>query len=79
MLTLFCVYCYRRRFNGCKFFLLKSWFIFQIRAIVNDFAVMLAILTMVLTDFLLGIPTPKLHVPEEFRVGRNLYKKAKTF
>ena len=41
---------------------------FQIRAIVNDFAVMFAILTMVLTDFFLGIPTPKLHVPEEFRV-----------
>lgn len=46
---------------------------------MNDFAVMLAILTMVLTDFLLGIPTPKLNVPEEFRVGRNLYKKSKIF
>jgi hypothetical protein len=37
---------------------------------VNDFAVMLAILTMVLTDFLLGIPTPKLEVPQEFRVRK---------
>lgn len=55
------------------------WFIFQIRAIVNDFAVMLAILTMVLTDFFLGIPTPKLHVPEEFRVSRNLYRKSESF
>ncbi|XP_022327010.2 electroneutral sodium bicarbonate exchanger 1-like isoform X1 [Crassostrea virginica] len=45
----------------------SKFFPTQIRAIVNDFAVMIAILTMVLTDFLLGIPTPKLHVPEEFR------------
>ncbi|XP_062584941.1 sodium bicarbonate cotransporter 3-like isoform X1 [Saccostrea cucullata] len=45
----------------------SKFFPTQIRGIINDFAVMIAIVMMVLIDFLLGIPTPKLHVPQEFR------------
>ena len=42
---------------------------FQIRGIVSDFAVTLAILLMVLLHALVGIRTPTLTVPEEFRVS----------
>lgn len=36
---------------------------------MNDFAVLIAILLMVLIDFLVGVPTPKLHVPDDFAVS----------
>lgn len=39
------------------------------RAIISDFAVFFAILTMVLVDYGLGIPSPKLKVPSVFKVG----------
>lgn len=39
------------------------------RAIISDFAVFFAILTMVLVDYALGIPSPKLKVPSVFKVG----------
>ncbi|XP_076452508.1 sodium-driven chloride bicarbonate exchanger-like isoform X2 [Babylonia areolata] len=37
-----------------------------VRSVVSDFAVLLAILIMVTVDVLVGIPTPKLHVPDSF-------------
>lgn len=43
----------------------------QVRAIISDFAVFITILTMVLVDYALGIPSPKLQVPDKFKV-RNI-------
>ncbi|CAG5122765.1 unnamed protein product, partial [Candidula unifasciata] len=37
-----------------------------IRGIMSDFAVLIAILSMVLLDFMVGIHTPKLNVPQNF-------------
>ena len=42
----------------------------QVRSIISDFAVMIAISAMVLTDFLVGLETPKLNVPSEVRPTR---------
>lgn len=39
------------------------------RAIISDFAVFITILTMVLVDYALGIPSPKLQVPNKFKVS----------
>ena len=36
------------------------------RSIISDFAVMIAIVLMVLIDALIGLKTPKLEVPEKF-------------
>lgn len=41
----------------------------QVRAIISDFAVFFTILTMVLVDYGLGIPSPKLKVPSVFKVS----------
>lgn len=41
----------------------------QVRAIISDFAVFITILTMVLVDYALGIPSPKLQVPSKFKVS----------
>ncbi|XP_059143264.1 sodium bicarbonate cotransporter 3-like isoform X2 [Physella acuta] len=43
-----------------------SFFPTFVRGIMSDFAVLIAILSMVLLDFFMGINTPKLHVPEKF-------------
>lgn len=40
------------------------------RAIISDFAVFITIMSMVLIDYALGIPSPKLQVPNEFKVSR---------
>lgn len=37
---------------------------------VSDFAVFLTIFTMVIVDFLIGVPSPKLQVPSVFKVNR---------
>ena len=39
------------------------------RSIISDFAVMIAIVSMVLTDFLIGLDTPKLLVPDKVSVS----------
>lgn len=41
----------------------------KVRAVISDFAVFITILTMVLTDYALGIPSTKLQVPNEFKVS----------
>lgn len=43
-------------------------FLLQIRSIISDFAVFITILTMVLVDYALGVPSPKLQVPNKFKV-----------
>uniref|UniRef100_UPI00358F38FE electroneutral sodium bicarbonate exchanger 1-like n=1 Tax=Myxine glutinosa TaxID=7769 RepID=UPI00358F38FE len=43
----------------------------KVRAIISDFAVFLTILSMVLLDYLVGIPSPKLKVPSVFKPTRN--------
>ena len=37
---------------------------------MSDFAVLIAIVAMVLADILIGIQTPKLKVPTEFKVSK---------
>ena len=46
-------------------------FLCQVRSMVSDFAVFLTIFTMVIVDFLIGIPSPKLQVPSVFKVNRS--------
>ena len=41
----------------------------QVRSMVSGFAVFLAIFTMVILDFLIGVPSPKLQVPSVFKVS----------
>ncbi|NXL40404.1 S4A8 protein, partial [Glaucidium brasilianum] len=43
----------------------------RVRSTVSDFAVFLTIVIMVLMDFMVGIPTPKLHVPHVFKPTRD--------
>ena len=51
-----------KNFNKTRFFTL------QIRQMVADFAVPIAITVMTLIDNLTGIGTPKLEVPSDFKV-----------
>jgi hypothetical protein len=44
-------------------------FFFQVRLLLSDFAVLIALLLMVLLDYLMAINTPKLMVPDNFRVS----------
>lgn len=39
----------------------------QVRAIISDFAVIIAIFSMSALDYFVGIATPKLEVPHEFK------------
>uniref|UniRef100_A0A663NE00 Anion exchange protein n=1 Tax=Athene cunicularia TaxID=194338 RepID=A0A663NE00_ATHCN len=43
----------------------------RVRSTVSDFAVFLTIVIMVLMDFMVGIPSPKLHVPHMFKPTRD--------
>uniref|UniRef100_A0A3Q2CRB1 Sodium bicarbonate cotransporter 3-like n=1 Tax=Cyprinodon variegatus TaxID=28743 RepID=A0A3Q2CRB1_CYPVA len=52
-----------RCFSLILFLLLRL----QVRATISDFAVFLTIMIMVLLDYLVGIPSPKLHVPDRFQ------------
>ncbi|XP_066543533.1 sodium-driven chloride bicarbonate exchanger isoform X2 [Amia ocellicauda] len=54
-----------------KEFKTSRYFPTKVRAIISDFAVFITILTMVLIDFALGIPSPKLQVPNEFKPTRD--------
>ncbi|KAM6364867.1 electroneutral sodium bicarbonate exchanger 1 isoform 3-T3 [Pluvialis apricaria] len=42
-----------------------------VRSTISDFAVFLTIVVMVLIDFMIGIPSPKLHVPHMFKPTRD--------
>ncbi|XP_040549751.1 electroneutral sodium bicarbonate exchanger 1 isoform X6 [Gallus gallus] len=43
----------------------------SVRSTISDFAVFLTIVIMVVIDFLIGIPSPKLHVPHMFKPTRD--------
>ncbi|XP_063308264.1 sodium bicarbonate cotransporter 3 isoform X2 [Pelobates fuscus] len=49
-----------------KQFKTKHYFPTKVRSTISDFAVFLTILIMVLIDYLVGVPSPKLNVPEKF-------------
>ncbi|XP_061676924.1 sodium bicarbonate cotransporter 3-like isoform X2 [Syngnathoides biaculeatus] len=44
----------------------KKFFPTKVRSIISDFAVFLTIMLMVVLDYLVGIPSPKLSVPDRF-------------
>lgn len=43
-------------------------FSFKVRSTISDFAIFLTIMIMVLLDYLVGVPSPKLRVPDRFQV-----------
>ncbi|XP_063055662.1 sodium bicarbonate cotransporter 3 isoform X4 [Engraulis encrasicolus] len=49
-----------------KQFKTKRYFPTKVRSTISDFAVFLTIMILVLVDYLLGIPSPKLNVPDTF-------------
>ncbi|XP_076869339.1 sodium bicarbonate cotransporter 3 isoform X7 [Brachyhypopomus gauderio] len=49
-----------------KQFKTKHYFPTKVRSTISDFAVFLTIMIMVLVDYLVGIPSPKLNVPATF-------------
>lgn len=51
-----------------KDFKTASFFPAKVRAVISDFAVVIAIFTMTFIDYIAGIATPKLIVPQEFKV-----------
>ncbi|XP_049978378.1 sodium-driven chloride bicarbonate exchanger isoform X3 [Alexandromys fortis] len=54
-----------------KQFKTSRYFPTKVRSIVSDFAVFLTILCMVLIDYAIGIPSPKLKVPSVFKPTRD--------
>ncbi|KAI1291988.1 Sodium-driven chloride bicarbonate exchanger [Halotydeus destructor] len=50
-----------------KDFKMASYFPATVRALISDFAVVIAILSMTFMDILVGLDTPKLMVPREFK------------
>nr|XP_023415781.1 electroneutral sodium bicarbonate exchanger 1 isoform X3 [Cavia porcellus] len=52
-----------------KTFKTSRYFPTKVRSMVSDFAVFLTIFTMVIIDFLIGVPSPKLQVPSVFKKG----------
>ncbi|KAM4579723.1 sodium bicarbonate cotransporter 3 isoform 4-T4 [Odontesthes bonariensis] len=49
-----------------KQFKTKRYFPTKVRSTISDFAVFLTIMIMVLVDYLVGVPSPKLKVPDRF-------------
>ncbi|XP_063042108.1 sodium bicarbonate cotransporter 3-like [Engraulis encrasicolus] len=49
-----------------KQFKAERYFPTKVRSTISDFAVFLTIMIMVLVDYLMGIPSPKLQVPDRF-------------
>ncbi|KAL2080609.1 hypothetical protein ACEWY4_024402 [Coilia grayii] len=49
-----------------KQFKTERYFPTKVRSTISDFAVFLTIMIMVLVDYLIGIPSPKLNVPDRF-------------
>ncbi|TSS35881.1 Sodium-driven chloride bicarbonate exchanger [Bagarius yarrelli] len=54
-----------------KEFKTSRYFPTKVRAIISDFAVFITIVTMVGIDFALGVSSPKLQVPNEFKPTRD--------
>ncbi|XP_008329756.1 sodium bicarbonate cotransporter 3-like isoform X2 [Cynoglossus semilaevis] len=49
-----------------KQFKFQRYFPTKVRSTISDFAVFITIMTMVLVDYLMGVPSPKLNVPDRF-------------
>ncbi|XP_022049894.1 sodium bicarbonate cotransporter 3-like isoform X1 [Acanthochromis polyacanthus] len=54
-----------------KQFKTKRYFPTKVRSTISDFAVFLTIMIMVLVDYLVGVPSPKLMVPDRFEPTSN--------
>uniref|UniRef100_A0A3Q4AKA1 Anion exchange protein n=1 Tax=Mola mola TaxID=94237 RepID=A0A3Q4AKA1_MOLML len=54
-----------------KEFKFSNYFPTKVRSIISDFAVFFTILSMVLIDYALGVPSPKLKVPSVFKPTRD--------
>ncbi|XP_072556886.1 sodium-driven chloride bicarbonate exchanger-like isoform X3 [Paramormyrops kingsleyae] len=54
-----------------KDFKTSRYFPTKVRSIISDFAVFITIATMVLVDYALGVQSPKLQVPNEFKPTRD--------
>uniref|UniRef100_A0A3Q1BM92 Anion exchange protein n=1 Tax=Amphiprion ocellaris TaxID=80972 RepID=A0A3Q1BM92_AMPOC len=54
-----------------KQFKTKRYFPTKVRSTISDFAVFLTIMIMVLVDYLVGVPSPKLRVPDRFEPTSN--------
>ncbi|RVE63268.1 hypothetical protein OJAV_G00164340 [Oryzias javanicus] len=50
-----------------KQFKTRRYFPTKVRSSISDFAVFLTIMVMVLVDYLVGVPSPKLNVPDRFQ------------
>uniref|UniRef100_A0A803YQL9 Anion exchange protein n=1 Tax=Meleagris gallopavo TaxID=9103 RepID=A0A803YQL9_MELGA len=57
--------------SSLKMFKTSRYFPTRVRSTISDFAVFLTIVVMVVIDFLIGIPSPKLHVPHMFKPTRD--------
>ncbi|XP_044026760.1 sodium bicarbonate cotransporter 3-like isoform X7 [Siniperca chuatsi] len=49
-----------------KQFKTETYFPTKVRSTISDFAVFITIMIMVMVDYLMGIPSPKLNVPDRF-------------
>ncbi|CAK6983253.1 sodium bicarbonate cotransporter 3 isoform X1 [Scomber scombrus] len=54
-----------------KQFKTRRYFPTKVRSTISDFAVFLTIMIMVLVDYLVGVPSPKLQVPDRFEPTSN--------
>uniref|UniRef100_A0A8C1FUV2 Anion exchange protein n=1 Tax=Cyprinus carpio carpio TaxID=630221 RepID=A0A8C1FUV2_CYPCA len=54
-----------------KQFKTSKYFPTRVRSVISDFAVFLTIVFMVLTDYLIGVPSQKLQVPSNFKPTRD--------
>ncbi|XP_068189147.1 sodium bicarbonate cotransporter 3-like isoform X7 [Antennarius striatus] len=54
-----------------KQFKTERYFPTKVRSTISDFAVFITIMIMVLVDYLMGIPSPKLRVPDRFEPTSN--------
>ncbi|XP_064408478.1 electroneutral sodium bicarbonate exchanger 1 isoform X1 [Latimeria chalumnae] len=57
--------------SALKQFKTSQFFPTKVRSMVSDFAVFLTILTLVLVDYIIGVPSPKLQVPSVFKPTRD--------
>ncbi|XP_054462036.1 sodium bicarbonate cotransporter 3-like isoform X5 [Anoplopoma fimbria] len=58
--TTFCLSSFLKQFKT------ERYFPTLVRSTISDFAVFITIMVMVLVDYLMGIPSPKLNVPDRF-------------
>lgn len=59
---------FTRMFSPCCFPPTASTYVFQLRTLISDFAIIISILVFCGLDCLLALDTPKLHVPTELKV-----------